>query len=109
MKPIREGNLKTNITKNLRTIEELKAELVDGVSSLFKAMIPNHEKKVINSLVRLILASYLLARRLGISYGRMEQELQDELRDLIESEHDIEEWFGDLSELQKHLQERRNF
>lgn len=109
MKPTGEGNLKTNITKNLRTIEELKAELVDGVSSLFKAMIPNHEKKIINSLVRLILGSYLLARRLGISYGRLEQALGDEVRDLIEGEHDIEEWFGDLSELQKHLQERRTY
>jgi hypothetical protein len=108
MKATREDTLKTNITKNLRTIEELKAELVDGVSSLFKAMIPNHEKKIINSLVRLILASYLLARRLGISYARIEQELQDEVRDLIEGEHDIEEWFGDLSELQKHLQKQRN-
>lgn len=109
MKPTREGNLKTNITKNLRTIEELKAELVDGVSSLFKAMIPNHEKKIVNSLVRLILASYLLARRLGISYGRIEQELHDEICGLIEEEHDIEEWFGDISELKKHLQERGNY
>lgn len=109
MNPIRNGNLKINITKNLKTIEWLKAELVDGVAALFKAMIPNQEKKVINALVRLIIAAYTISRRLGISYDRMEQEINQQLGELIEGNHEVEEWFGDLSELQKHLQRRNNF
>lgn len=109
MNPIRNGNLKINITKNLKTIEWLKAELVDGISSLFKAMITNHEKKIMNALVRLIIAAYTLGRRLGISYDRMEQELNQQLGELVEENHEIEEWFGDLSELKKHLQGRNNF
>lgn len=109
MKPTGEGSLRGNITKNLKTIEWLKTELVDGVASLFKAMIPNHEKKIVNSLVRLVITSYVLGRRLGISYERMEDELNVQLQELVDSEHEVEEWFGDLSELQRHLQERKNF
>ncbi|AZR74270.1 hypothetical protein BBF96_13180 [Anoxybacter fermentans] len=109
MKPIQNGNLKLNITKNLKTIEWLKAELIDGVSSLFKAMIPNQEKKIINALVRLIIAAYTLSRRLGISYERLEEELDEQIQKLIDDHHEIEKWFGDLSALQDHLQNRKNF
>lgn len=109
MRPTGEGSLRGNITKNLKTIEWLKTELVDGIASLFKAMIPNQEKKLVNSLVRLIITSFVLGRRLGISYERMDDELKTQLHDLIDSGHEVEEWFGDLSELQKHMDNRKRF
>ena len=82
---------------------------MDGVSSLFKAMIPNNEERIINSLVRLVIAAYTLARRLGISFERFEDEMDEQVQELIESHHEIEEWFGDLSELKKHLDNKDNF
>lgn len=109
MNPGRNGKLKLNITKNLKTIEWLKAELVDGVSSLFKAMIPNRENIIINSLIRLIIAAYLLGKRLGFTYEKIEGELESQIDILIEDKHEIEEWFGDLSELKKHLKDRNKF
>ncbi len=109
MKPTRNGNLKLNITRSLKTIELLKCELVDGVSSLFKAMIPNQEKNILSALVRMIIAAYLLARRLGITFDRVETELNSKLQELIDDQHEIEEWYGDLSALQEHLEKRKNF
>lgn len=109
MNPDHKENRKFNITRNLKTIELLKTEVLDGISSLFKAMIPNHEKKIINSLVRLIISAYTLGRRLGVSYDHLEQELNSQIQDLIDEEHEVETWFGDLSRLKKHLQERNNF
>ncbi|MCK4259402.1 MAG: MazG-like family protein [Halanaerobiales bacterium] len=109
MNPVRNGKLKLNITRNIKTIEWLKAELVDGVSSLFKAMIPNRENIIINSLVRLIIAAYVLGRRLGFTYERIEGELECQIDELIEDKHEIDQWFGDLSGLKRHLQERNKF
>lgn len=108
MNSLGNSNLKTNITRGLKTIELLKCELVDGISSLFKAMIPNQEKKIINALVRIIISVYLLARRLGISFDRIDQEMNEEIQELIDDQHEVEEWFGDLSSLQKHIQ-KHNF
>lgn len=99
------SNLKTNITRGLKTIELLKCELVGGLSSLFKAMIPNQETMIINALVRINISVYLLAKRLGISFERIDQEMKEEIQELIDDQHEVEEWFGDLSALQKHMQE----
>jgi predicted nucleotidyltransferase len=94
-------NKKNNITKNLKVIEWLKSELLSSISHLFKVMISGKQDKIIDSLANLIISTYLLAKRLGVSPDRIERRIKDNLRKNIDQQHQIEEWYGDLSSLLK--------
>ena len=95
-----------NIVKNLRTIEWIKAEIVTGLGSLFKALIKNSEEAIQDSLASLIIGCYFLGKRLGISFARLDVAIQQKLKSPQLMEHEIEQWYGDVSNLQEYLKER---
>ncbi|HHV99326.1 MAG TPA: hypothetical protein GXX36_07105 [Clostridiaceae bacterium] len=101
-----------DITRNIKIIEWLKSELLEDVSSLFKLLINGMREEVHDSisetLSNIILISYLLGKRLGISYNAIELKIDNKIKlGLLES-HDVEKHYGDLSELAKHLNSSRN-
>ena len=65
------NNPDINIAKNVRTIEWLKAEMVTGLGSLFKAMVKNQEEVILDALASLIMGCYFLGKRLGFAYNRI--------------------------------------
>lgn len=95
-----------SITKNLKVIEWLKTELLSNVSSLFKLMIKKQEEKILTVLANIIMATYLLAKRLGYSFQQLNRKLEERLQDNIHAGHQIENWYGELSELLDHFQKR---
>ncbi|MEW6724963.1 MAG: MazG-like family protein [Bacillota bacterium] len=96
-----------DIAKNIRTIEWLKTELLSGVSGLFKALLRGTEESAADALSGLVITAYTLARRLGIPFSRLEARIENRLRMNVEQGHEIERWYGDLSALAKHFEERR--
>ena len=88
-----------DITKNIRTIEWIKAEMIGSVSAVFKAMIKGSEEKIIEALSTLIVMAYVLGRRLGISFAQMDVHIESKLKQGIEGEHEVEKWYGDFSAL----------
>lgn len=95
-----------SITKNLKVIEWLKTELLSNVSSLFKSMIKNQEEKILTILANIVMAAYLLAKRLGYSFQQLNRRLEERLQDNIHAEHQIENWYGELSQLLEHFKKR---
>ena len=95
-----------SITKNLKVIEWLKTELLSSVSSLFKLMIKNQEEKILTVLANIVMSAYLLAKRLGYSFEQLNRKVEEELQDNIHSQHQIENWYGELSQLLDHFQNR---
>ncbi len=95
-----------DIARRLQTIEWLKAELVGGVSALFKAMLKNGEDSTADALASVVMACYLLGRRLGVSFAHLDSKVQNKVKANISPPHDIEEWYGDFSALDHHLRER---
>lgn len=100
-----------DITRNIKIIEWLKSELLIDVANLFKALVNGMKEEVhetvAEALSNIILISYLLGRRLGITYNTIELKVQARIRlGLVES-HDVEKYYGDLSELSKHLNSSR--
>lgn len=95
-----------NIAKNVRTIEWLKAELAVGVGSLFKAMVKNSEEAILDALANIIMGCYFLGKRLGVSYARIDARVEERLVSAPLQEHEIEEWYGDVSNLQQYIKER---
>lgn len=96
-----------DITRNVKMIEWLKSELLTDIANLFKVLVNGMKEEVHESisetLSNIILISYLLGRRLGISYNAIEIKIDNKIKLGLVENHDVEKYYGDLSELSKHM------
>jgi len=95
-----------NIAQNMRTIEWLKAELISDLGSLYRAMVGNAEDLILDSLASLVIGCYFLGKRLGVSFQKLDSAITEKLSAKSLQEHEIEEWYGDVTNLQQYLKER---
>jgi hypothetical protein len=95
-----------DIARNVRTIEWLKAEMVGGVSALFKALMKNSEEAILEALATVVIAAYLLGKRLGIPFSRLDVKIEAKVSANIAKHHEIEQWYGDFSGFRRYLEER---
>lgn len=100
-----------DITRNIKIIEWLKSELLTDLANLYKALVNGMKEEVhetvSDTLSNIILICYLLGRRLGISYCAIELKIQGKIKLGLVENHDVEKYYGDLSELSKHLSSSR--
>jgi len=97
----------SEILRKMRLIEWLKAELITHVGCLYQAMAKNSEQAISQGLASIIVACYILARRLGISFDSLDKEVQSAVEQNIKTENEVETWFGDYSEYGRHLRTKR--
>ncbi len=97
----------TGVAKGLHTIEWLKSELLMGTGSLFKGLLRGSQDVILDSLAQVVISTYLLARRLGFGFVRLDLKIREQLRLNIEAGHEVEKWYGDLSAYLRHLGEPR--
>ncbi|WP_422661581.1 MazG-like family protein [Paenibacillus sp. EC2-1] len=95
-----------DVAKRAKVIEWLKTEVVDNVSRLFKALWEGSTAKVGDSLASLMMSSYILGRRLGMSYRDLDDLLIEKLKKHKQEGHQLEEWYQDISTLEEHLRKR---
>lgn len=96
----------SDILRKMRLIEWLKAELITQVGFVYQAMAKNKERAISEGLAGIVLACYILAKRLGISFDSLDQDVLKKVEQNIKSEHEVEKWFGDFSEYQNYLRKR---
>lgn len=97
-----------DITKNIRLIEWLKSQMLNSVARIFTMLASGakvSQEALASCLGNIIVACYLLGRRLGIHYALIDQTIEDQIRLGIIEENEIEKNYGDLSELQQHLRD----
>lgn len=92
--------------KKLMAIEWLKAELLSEEGDLFRALISGPEDRVRDSLSGILITTYVLAMRLGISPPRLEDRAIQRLNRSLRDDQELQEWFGDLSRLARYLTRR---
>lgn len=92
-----------HIAKNIKVIEWLKAEILEQVSALFKGLYHGKESYIIDSLSSLIVSIYVLARRVGIPFHKIDKAVIDKINDNKAKGHEIEEWYGDLTVLEQYI------
>ena len=56
-----------------------------------------------DTLANIIMITYLLAKRLGISFTEIDYKVKEKIKLGISEDHSVERWYGDLSELKKHI------
>lgn len=96
-----------DIAREVKAIEWLKTELLGSLASLYQAMARDSEDLTSESLSNLIIGTYLLASRLGISFAALDAKVESKIMANIEKEHELEKWYGDFSALQKYMKERK--
>lgn len=99
-------NKDINVIKDLKIVEWLKCELLSAVAHMFEIMskgINSGREDLLDILANIILLSYLLGKRLGFSYEIIDSKIEDHIKLSLADDHTIEKWYGDLGELQKHL------
>lgn len=100
-----------DITRNIKLIEWLKSELLTDMANLFRTLVNGVREEVHESvsdtLSNIILISYLLGKRLGISYSAIEMKVRGKIKLGLVENHEVEKYYGDLSELSRHLDSSR--
>jgi hypothetical protein len=100
-----------DITRNIKLIEWLKSELITDLADLYKVLAGGAREELHEAvgdvLSNMILISYLLGKRLGISYNAVEMKIHKKIRLGLVENNDVEKYYGDLSELSKHLGSNR--
>lgn len=103
-------NKNVDITKNIKVIEWLKSEILSAVAALFELLVKgvnNSQEAILDVIANIILVTYLLGRRLGFTFEKIDQKLESKARLGIVEEHKIEKWYGDLSKLLEYLKRNR--
>jgi predicted transcriptional regulator len=98
-----------DIAQNLKTIEWLKAELVDSVAALFKALLQKGNDAIQDAASSIVIITYLLARRVGVTFSVLDQAIKEKLSNSIKESEEIGSWSGDLSELYKYLESKKRW
>lgn len=96
-----------DITKNLKTIEWLKAELVDSVAALLKALLKTGNDMIGDAVANIIIIAYLLGRRVGVNFNSIDVQITSKLRTSIDESQEIGQWFGDLADLLNYLESKK--
>jgi hypothetical protein len=95
-----------DVARRAQTIDWLKTEIVDQVARLFRALWEGSTVRLTDSLASLISSSYILGRRLGLSYRELDDAVIAKLRKLSQEGHTLEVDYGDLSRLEDHIRKR---
>jgi hypothetical protein len=95
-----------DIAKRLKVIDWLKTEIIEQVSRLFKGLLSGSEEKIKDSLASLIVSSYVMGRRLGLSYRTLDEAVLAKLKEHREQGHQVEDWYGDLSAMEDYFNKR---
>jgi hypothetical protein len=99
-----------DITRNIKVIEWLKSELLTALASLYEILakgVKNSQDAVVDILANIILVTYLLGKRLGVSFEKIDSKIESKLKLGIVEEHNIEKWYGDLNSLLEYFKRTR--
>jgi len=95
-----------DVARKAKIIEWLKTEMMEEMAQLFRGLWEGRQAKIVDGLASLIVSSYLLARRLGVDFKELDRSVLEKLKTHKRENHQLEEWYGDLSSLERHLDGR---
>ena len=99
----------SDVTKNVKIIEWMKKELILSVGDVFDLIfkgVKPLDDALQDTLANIIMITYLLAKRLGISFSEIDYKIKEKIKIGIDQKHSVESWYGDFSNLKKHMENR---
>lgn len=101
------GGGEPDIARNIRVVEWLKADLITSISALYKSMLRGSEERLLDALSGIIVTCYVLGRRMGFTFSRLDLAVEAKLKQGVGESHEVEKWYGDLSMLLAYLVDRK--
>ncbi|NLO97380.1 MAG: hypothetical protein GX091_04850 [Peptococcaceae bacterium] len=93
-----------DVVKCSKAIEELKVELLKAQWMVQQSTLNASENQVLESVARIVGLSYLLTRRLGFDFSRLDRVLYKQLAQWQKEDlYNLESEWGDLSLLLSYL------
>ncbi|HBQ87205.1 MAG TPA: hypothetical protein DD811_12130, partial [Syntrophomonas sp.] len=60
-----------------------------------------------DALASIIIITYLLGRRVGVSFSNLDRTVKDKLNVSIKEAREVERWYNDLFELSNYLENKK--
>ena len=94
-----------NVASNAKMIDVLKAEFISESADVLRAALsPNGRRELKDALGGAVLLAYVLAKRCGISFGELDEDVISKADTGITGAHMLETSYGDLSHLKIHFE-----
>lgn len=100
-----------DITRNIKMIESFKCELLNSVAELYSSM-ADHSKSTSDRadiLSNLVVLTYLLSEKLGISYQALDSKVINKIKLEMLTEGSPLAWHDNLAALVRHIDKNRDF
>lgn len=94
-----------DITRNIKSLENLKVELLNRTASIFKAF--NNDDmslEIVDDICHIIITGYLLGSKLGYDFGEIDEEILKRIRSILAEVN--EENSENYKDLIAHLKKR---
>lgn len=97
-----------DVIKNMKLIEEYKCRILGGISSLYRDMASEetHSGDFSGSLTEILIFTYLLGDKLGVSYKQMDSKAKNKIKAEMLSEKGDRDLAAYLALLSRHLSNR---
>ena len=100
----------TNLTTNIRAIDNIKSEVLCEVARLYRELADfddeNLYENVSGSIATIIALDYILARRMGLQFSDVDTKIVELTAIAAESDHELEKAFGDMTDLENYVKKR---
>ncbi|MFZ7102949.1 MAG: MazG-like family protein [Peptococcaceae bacterium] len=96
-----------DIAKNAKVLDQLKADLVGTIGTLFRNILRGSQEAIIGCLASLIITSYIIGRRLGIKFYQIDESIRVQLKNSAGSDHEVEQWFNDITSLEEYWEDMK--
>mgnify|MGYP001225700921 CR=1 FL=1 len=96
------------IAKQRKVVDELKTEMVERLAAVFRGVHEADGDVVAEQMAAMLLLQYVLARRLGIPFHRLEENMLQQIRIHKQMGHPLEADFGDWSVLEEYMMSKRS-
>ena len=96
--------IEVDVVKGLKAIEEIKVEMLKAQWAMQEGSLQGSENEMLQGLAELVALSYLLTRRLGFDFSKLDRTLLQRLEEWkAEDHHKLETQWGDISLLLSYL------
>jgi len=100
-------NREVLFASNLKMTESLKAELVEAVGTLFKALLKADSANTGDALASIIMISYILGRKLGLDFNTIDLLARKKLQTGMIDSDEKDQWYEDMNHLMLYLGSRK--
>ena len=106
------NNENFDIISNMNTIDNYKTYLIGFVADLFATMNKSkgntaYNDEIIDEIADIIICSYLIGRRIGIGYDKIDKRIMDKLKLGLLEDKGLDKFNQDYSSLISYIREGR--